>query len=96
MWAFWLRIPNYVALHINYIAILNEGLNFKDGSGGEKYRVVVLVQSIFEDLSLTQANSFKLMLSYATFRFAFFVFQQQSTDDINILECKYSSFRGGK
>ena len=25
----WLRIPNYVALHINYITILNEGLNFQ-------------------------------------------------------------------
>ena len=68
----------------------------KDGPGGEKYKVVVLIQSIFEDSSPTQVNNFKLMLSYSTFRFAFFVLQQQSTDDINILEFKYSSFREGK
>ena len=42
-------IPNFVALHINYIAILNEGLNFNGGSVGKKYRVVVLIQAIFED-----------------------------------------------
>ena len=45
-------IQNFVALHINYIAILNEGLCFNWTAGQEvikKYRVVVLIQAIFED-----------------------------------------------
>ena len=35
----WVRIPNYVALHISYIAILNEGLNFKRGAIKQKITV---------------------------------------------------------
>lgn len=43
------RIPNYVALHSNYIAELSVGLNLKDGSGEEKYTDIVSIQAIFED-----------------------------------------------